>query len=88
MLTHFQCGICHYQEIKGRDLVSLIQEDDTLLITIRRSSLDAFWSRGPGIVRGNITMLRRLGMVAKKELGLEYWFPPLVPYILKDNVRM
>ena len=33
-------------------------------------------------------MLRKMGNMAREELGLEDWLPPLVPYTLKDEVVM
>ena len=39
-----------------------------LLETIRRDTLDAFWSRDPGTVKGNLTMAKILGLVVGDEL--------------------
>ena len=58
------------------------------MITIWRVSLDAFWSRYPGTVRGNITIMLNMGMMTKEELGLEGLFPPLGTYTLKREVLM
>ena len=58
------------------------------MITIRRELLDAFWSREPGTVRQNLTILRNMRTMAKEELALKGWFPPLGPYILKVEARM
>ena len=55
------------------------------MITIWRASLDAFWSRDPGRVSGNITIMIKMGMMAKEELGLECLFPPLGNYPLKGG---
>ena len=33
-------------------------------------------------------MVRKMGMMAREELGLGYWFPPLRPYLLKDEVGL
>ena len=38
------------------------------------------------MVRGNLNMLRNMGTMAREELGLEYWFPPLGSYPLNDEV--
>ena len=58
------------------------------MITIWRASLDAFCSRGTGTVRGNITILRNMGMMTKEELWLEGLFPLLVTYPLNEGVLM
>ena len=56
------------------------------MITIWRASLDAFWSLEPGTLRRNLTILRKMGIMAKEELGLEGLFPPLGTYLLKGEV--
>ena len=33
-------------------------------------------------------MLSKMGMMAREDLGLEYWFPSLGPYPLKDKLVM
>ena len=58
------------------------------MITIWRESLDAFCSQDPGAVRGNPTILRKMGMMTKEELGLEGLFPPLDTYPLKGEMLM
>ena len=58
------------------------------MITICRASLDAFCSQDPGAVRGNLTILRNMGIMTKEELGLEGLFPPLGTYMLKGEVLM
>ena len=58
------------------------------MITIWRASLYAFWSQEPGTVKGNLTIMRNMGMMTKEELGLEGLFPLLVSYHLKERVLM
>ena len=53
------------------------------MITIWRESLDAFCSQDPGTVKGNPTILRKMGMMTKEELGLDGFSPPLGTYQLK-----
>ena len=48
-------------------------------------SLDSFCIREPGIVRGNFNMLSRMIIMAREELGLEYWLSPLGKYTLNDD---
>ena len=42
MLTHFQCYICHFYNIKGRSPEGSSLKDEKILETIRRASFDAF----------------------------------------------
>ena len=52
--------------MKGRHTNMLRKEEDIFMITIWRSSLDYFWSPEPGIVRGNITMMIKIVILAKE----------------------
>ena len=58
------------------------------MITIWRASLYAFWRQEPVTVKGNLTIMRNMGMMTKEELGLEGLFPPLGTYMLKGEVLM
>ena len=62
------------------------EKGERLIFSIRQASLDAFWSREPGTLRGDFTMLRNMGTMDREDLGLEDWFPSLGPYPLKDEV--
>ena len=79
MLTHFQCDLCHFLNMNGRDPSKGSDKDERLIISIRRASLDAFWSIETVTVRGDLNMLRKMVTMDREELGLEYFFPPLVP---------
>ena len=70
--------------MKGRDLTKGSDKDEKLVTDIRGSSLDEFWIREPGTVRGNVTMLRNIGNMAREDLGLEDWLLPLITYPLKE----
>ena len=37
---------------------------------------------------GDLTILRKMGTMAREELGLEDWFPYLGPYPLKNEVGL
>ena len=80
LITHFQCDQCHFINIQGRDPYALSENDMILLVKIRRATLDAFWSRGPGKVKVNFNMVNSLGKVVGDELVLETWIPPLGIY--------
>ncbi len=86
LLILFQCELCHFRKLKGRDPNSLNQDKD-LLAYIRRANLDAFWSREPGTVSNNLALLKRTGKTASK-FGLEECFPTMGPYPLKDDAGM
>ena len=64
-LTHFQCDLCHFRIMNGIDPTNARQEYERLMIAIKRASLHAFWSREPGTVRGDLTILRKVGSIAR-----------------------
>ena len=77
MLKIFQVDLCHFRNTKGRYLTEGSNKYDILIVAIRRASLEAFCVRELGKVRGNLTMLRKMGMMDREELVLEYWLLPL-----------
>ena len=83
MLTHFQCDLFNFKNMKGIYLNSLRQEYSILIINIQRVSLYDFWSWDPGTVRIKLTIPRKMGMVDKEGLEFEGWFPLMGPYSLK-----
>ena len=47
-MVSFQCDLCHFKNLNGIDLQRK-SENSVLLKTIRRVSLDIFWSHDLGI---------------------------------------
>ena len=74
--------------MKGREPTDDIHKYYRSINAIRRTSLEEFWSREPGTVRGNLNMLRKMGERAMEDIELEYWFPLLGTYPLKYELRM
>ena len=66
IITHFQCDLCHFLNMKGRDPTKGSNKDEILIIFIRRSSINSFWSREPRTVRGDLTMLSNMGKIARE----------------------
>jgi hypothetical protein len=55
LMTQFQCETCHFRNIMGRDPLSDVCDGGRELMgDFRRALLDAFWSREPPTVRGNL----------------------------------
>ena len=50
--------------------------------------MDSFWSRDPGTVKGNFTMVKSLGKAEINELVLDTWLSPMGPFPLVDEVGM
>ena len=70
LLTYFQCDLCHFRNIQGRDTNTQGEADMRSIAAIIRSTLDLFWRMESGTVSGNLTMLKKLRKVDREELGL------------------
>lgn len=62
-------------------------EDYLLLRTIRRATLDAFWSREPGTVEATRRDSRKLTMIGS-QLELHSMLPMMIPFPVKDPQGM
>ena len=54
LLVPFQCDTCHFVNIQGRLSRELDKQDELLLLTIHRVSLDSLWERKPSTVSTNL----------------------------------
>jgi hypothetical protein len=83
LLTPFQCDLCMFCNLQGRDPLKADAKDDLLLCCIRRANLDAVWGRETHTVQATLRSLsqltRQLSLV-----GLHPNLPPLGPYPLED----
>lgn len=86
-LVPFQCDLCQFRNIQGRNPIPLNFVDDLLLEFIRRASLDAFWARETGTVNANLGSLRRASGT-KNKFGMRNLFPPMGPFPLNDSMGM
>lgn len=89
LLAPFQCETCHFRNLLGRDIELSSIQDRLLTITMRRASLDAFWSREAstvgGTARGLRTMANKLLVVGIK---MEQVLPKMGPHPLRDKCGM
>ena len=58
LLTQFQCEKCYFRNIQGRYPDTLSEKDMRLLVMVRIATLDEFWIRETGTVKGNLTMVK------------------------------
>jgi hypothetical protein len=49
----FECDLCSFRNVTGRDPVLGDHNDHFTLVTIRRVLLDVMWAREPDTVAGN-----------------------------------
>lgn len=87
-MISFQCDLCHFRNIQGRDPIGSVT-DDNLMTCIRRANLDAFWAREPGTVSANLYDARRSVTTQVDCLGITSGgFRPLGPFPLRDTCGM
>ena len=85
LCSPFQCPNCHSQNIRGRNIGTGIEEEAFKCLVIR-ATLDAFWSRAPGTVKGHVTEVRFMRKYGK---ALRFDpFPPLGPFPLGQHLGM
>ena len=71
----FFCELCSFRNLEGRNPEIRRWEDRKLLAFFRRANLDAFWSREPGTVSGNMYRAWRDHKDAERELGMSRQHP-------------
>jgi hypothetical protein len=84
LLAPFQCDLCVFRNLQGRNPTNASLQDEMLLCCIRRINLDAVWGRETSTVAATLrsakTMLRTWQLV-----GLTPSFPALGPYPVEDS---
>ena len=84
----FECDLCHFRNINGRDPLTDSKKDDYLLLLIRRASLDAFWSRETSTVSGNFRRLQRDYFDITSKVHIRDLLPVLGSDKVEDRVGM
>ena len=82
-LCPFQCDLCSFFNLKGRYPREHSEQDKLLAVCIRRSNLDAFWSRERSTVDKNLRELRGLKTLADT-IGLKHPLPNRGPFPIGD----
>ncbi len=68
----FECDLCSFRNVTGRDPVSGSDRDDFTLVAIRRVLLDAMWAREPDTVASNWSRSKRDYHMAVDNLSIDY----------------
>ena len=84
----FQCDLCHFWNIQGRDPGRFPDQDKTLLMGIRQATLDSFWSRAISTVKNNTAGVKRFYNIAIEQLGVAGCLPEMGPFPLSDTWGM
>jgi len=88
LVTPFQCNLCHFCNIMGRDPIHNSPQDVRLQKLIRRANLDALWSREPNTVRTTL-MMGRQGANISASLGFKHnLFKPMGPFPVEAVFEM
>ena len=66
----FECDLCSFQNVTGRDPVLGDYNDHFTLVAIRRVLLDVMWAREPDTLAGNWARSRRDYVTAVSHLSL------------------
>ena len=85
LVVPFQCDVCWFRALEGRDPKVGSYQDNRILGYIRRVNLDLIWSRAPGTIgstRDNIKMMIKMW----RELGVSIDLPTLGPWPSEDKV--
>ena len=88
LITSFQCELCHFRNIKGRNPDGGNREDNAMMNYMRRANLDAFWSRETRTIRTNYLELKRGEEAMKRKFRLESATGPMGPFPLEDVLGM
>ena len=87
LLISFQCELCHFRNVTGRNPSFNRPEHHTCLLFMRRTNLDAFWSREPAMVKGNLREGIRVESTSLK-FGIGSISPMMGPFPLSDKLGM
>jgi hypothetical protein len=87
MTPLFQCDLCHFRNIKGREPNSIRLDDRKALKFVRRANLDGLWSREPSAVAGNLSQARKMEKCGE-DIGLGSVAPAIGPFPLEDTFGM
>ncbi len=88
LMTPFQCELCHFRNIKGREPYEHNARDMRAMNIMRRANLDAFWSRTTGTVKSNCLDFKQLIKHSGALWGDTPGIPPRGPFPLSDKFGM
>ena len=84
LMVPFECDVCIFRKLKGRDPIIDNPQDSLLQECIRRANLDACWGRARTTVNQNKNKVN-MALRYSEELGLEGTFEHQGPYPFADH---
>ena len=88
LMVPFQCDLCHFRNIMGRNPWLSKWQDHEIMEYIRRAILDSFWSRESSTVAFNLREARRMETKVSDRLEMPSITPPMGPFPLCDECGM
>ena len=85
-LTPFQCPLCQCRNIKRRNLIPNLTQDELFVCQVTRATMDAFWSRTPSTLKHHLAEIRHQ-LRYQRALGFNN-LPPLGPWPLGAHLGM
>ena len=83
LMTTFQCELCHFRNITGRDPTPGYPPHESMMTHTRRVNLDAFWSRSVNTVSGHRSYVQRI-FKTRDKFQIPTMVPPMGPFPLRD----
>ena len=87
LMCPFQCDLCQFRNLRGRNPFSARNADNLTLLCIRRANLDAFWSRERSTVEHNCREMKKY-IGACLSLGEDRPIHPKGPWPANDGFGM
>ena len=87
LMVPFQCELCHFRNIYGREPELQNFKDKEFFTFARRASLNTFQSREPPTIWNNLKELNRMKRTEER-FGFDCTTPPLGPFLVNDDLGM
>lgn len=87
LLTTFQCDLCLFRNLQGRNPLDDSPKDALLLCCIRRANLDAVWGRESDTVNATLRAVKQMVRMWR-HVGLEPSLPALGPFPVGDSLGL
>ena len=86
-MVPFQCELCHFRNVYGRDPSKTNLKDEEFFKLVRKANLDSFWSREPTTVSKNVSNLNRM-LKTEIKFGFDSATLPMGPFPMEDSWGM
>jgi hypothetical protein len=70
LMTPFQCDLCHFRKMMGRNPVLTLWSDREILEYVKQANVDAFWSQEVSTVAKNLSATKQMERKLANQLGL------------------